>query len=122
MAAYYSSLNESSEEASANEPVQSNVEPVVSTPSNESLQTESLAPGQSQVSNTDGVKTNVDDQRSASPCQPGPSGPHDGAAAPGQVPHTKRPEPQQEPRPDHPKPQQRNNIVPLPFKVRDKQA
>lgn len=122
MAAHYSSLNEPSDEASANEPKQPNVEPFVSSPSNESLQIKSLAPGQPRVSNTDGVKTDVDEQRSVSPCQPGQSGPHDGSAAPGQVPRTKHPAPQQEPRPDHPKPQQRNNIVPLPFKVRDKQA
>ena len=122
MDAYYSSLNESSETSSANEPSESSKQPSVSSPLNEPSNTKSPAPSQVQVSDTDGVKTDVGDQQSASPCQPGLGAPHDDSAGPGQGPQTKHPQPHQAPRPDHPKPQQRNNIVPLPFKVRDKHA
>lgn len=120
MAAYYSSLNEPSDTASASEPPEAKNEPSAFEVSNESSTTASPASGQGQINNMDGIKTDVDDQQSVSPYQPGSTAPDGDAAAPGQGPRTKHPEPQQEIRPHHPKPQQRNNIVPLPFKVRDK--
>ena len=138
MAAYYDSLDQSSEA------LRTTQHSDIPAP-NEILGTISPQPDVAKISSADGLQPNVcstagvagaqvnravgaqsdaNDQRSATPGQSSPYGPttphDDSSAAPGQGTRTAEPEPQQEPHKDQPKPLQRNNIVPLPFKVRDK--
>ncbi|KAK9825011.1 hypothetical protein WJX74_000492 [Apatococcus lobatus] len=117
MAAYYDSLNEFSQ-------AQSSYQSLNLSPTNGPT-VMSHGSDLAHPSGATAMKSDVKHQPSALPQKSSPNdpaAPHDDSAGPDQAPRTADPDPQQEPRPDHPKPQQRNNIVPLPFKVRDKHA